>query len=308
MGTEAATEITSVFSLSSGAISLSTSPTTCGFTPSSTMSAPCTALRFSVVAATPSSLARDAAFSACFTVALTRPASNNPCFRYARSKIPPSFPVPKTANLLPASFCAIDQALLTTHARASTPLSHGFYRRRIKWAALRVEWCAHERSVRYGRFREHSSLRVFRTARRASQHANILFAANAVVRKRRRAQIRCERADARGRDASGRRSTFERRRQGSRADLSHAVRQAFRAEGVQDVRESRRARIRRRCAGCSRALRLGRRICPIPKRRPRRLRHHRVGRAPALVRQQRRHIRSFLPGRGALACCRGESS
>src|SRR5712692_2925118 len=71
---------------------------------------------------TPSSLASDAAFSACFTVAVTRPASNNPCFRYARSKIPPSFPVPKTANLLPASFCAIDQALLTTHARASTPI------------------------------------------------------------------------------------------------------------------------------------------------------------------------------------------
>src|SRR6266436_4407521 len=72
---------TSVFSLSSGAISFNTSPTTCGFTPRSTMSAPFTALRLSVVTDTPSSLASAAAFSACFTVAVTRFGEKSSCFR-----------------------------------------------------------------------------------------------------------------------------------------------------------------------------------------------------------------------------------
>src|SRR5947208_34815 len=64
--------MTSVFSFSSGAMSFNTSPTTCGFTLRSTMSAPSTALRFSVVADTPSSFASAEAFSPCFTVAITR--------------------------------------------------------------------------------------------------------------------------------------------------------------------------------------------------------------------------------------------
>src|SRR5580704_14646092 len=87
------------------------------------MSAPRTALRFSVTAFTPSSFASAAAFSACFTVAVTRFAENNPCLRYARSKIPPSLPVPKTASFLSVSFCAIDQTLFTTRPPASTTVS-----------------------------------------------------------------------------------------------------------------------------------------------------------------------------------------
>ena len=45
------------------------------------MSAPCTALRFSVVTDTPSSLAMAMAFSVCFTVAVTRFGEKSSCFR-----------------------------------------------------------------------------------------------------------------------------------------------------------------------------------------------------------------------------------
>src|SRR5207248_1956894 len=43
--------------------------------------------------------------------------SNSPCFKYARSKIPPSFPLPKTASFLSVNFSAMVQALLTTSSR-----------------------------------------------------------------------------------------------------------------------------------------------------------------------------------------------
>ena len=73
--------MTKVFSFSCDAISFSTSPTTCGFTPRSTMSASRTASRFSVVADTPSVFASAEAFSSCFTVAVTRFGEKSSCLR-----------------------------------------------------------------------------------------------------------------------------------------------------------------------------------------------------------------------------------
>jgi len=77
------------------------------------MSAPWTAFWLSVVTETLSSLAIAAAFSACFTVAVTRLGEKSSCLRYARSRIPPSFPVPSTASFLSDSFCAMVQSFLT---------------------------------------------------------------------------------------------------------------------------------------------------------------------------------------------------
>src|SRR5207245_3546986 len=83
-----------------------------------------TALLFSVVTDTPRSLASVEAFSACFTVAVTRFGEKSSCFRYARIRIPPSFPVPNTASFLSDSLCAvvlaIVQAFLTRISNRST--------------------------------------------------------------------------------------------------------------------------------------------------------------------------------------------
>src|SRR6266404_373816 len=48
--------------------------------------------------------------------------------------MPPSLPVPRTANLFSVSFCAIVQALLTTQAGASTPFPAGL---RVEWNAMK---------------------------------------------------------------------------------------------------------------------------------------------------------------------------
>src|SRR6266849_2780335 len=49
--------------------------------------------------------------------------------------MPPSLPVPRTANLFSVSFCAIVQALLTTQAGTSTPFPMGL---RVEWSAMNV--------------------------------------------------------------------------------------------------------------------------------------------------------------------------
>src|SRR5262249_36731072 len=115
VGTDAATEITTAFASISGAISFNTSATTCGLTPSSTMSAPFTAARLSLVTPTPTSFASAAAFSPCFTVAATFLALKSPCFKYARSKIPPSLPAPSTANFLSESLRGMALSLWHSH-------------------------------------------------------------------------------------------------------------------------------------------------------------------------------------------------
>src|SRR6266542_4966254 len=104
VGTEAATDRSNVLAPISGAISCKTSATVWGFTVSRTMSASFTPSRLSVVTATFSSFASAAALSECLTVAVTRSETKSPCFRYARSRMPPSLPAPSTANFLSESF------------------------------------------------------------------------------------------------------------------------------------------------------------------------------------------------------------
>ena len=68
----------------------------------------------------------------------------------------------------------------------------------------------------------------------------------------------------------------------------------------------RRGRLQRDGAGLPRAVRLGGRVELLHRRSARRLRHDRVGRAPALGQRQRRHLRRVVHGRDAVA--RGDHS
>ncbi len=52
---------------------------------------------------------------------------------------------------------------------------------------------------------------------------------------------------------------------------------------------------------CRGSLRLARHLHLLRRRDPRRLRHHRTGRAPAVGRRQGRHVRGVLYGRDAMA-------
>jgi len=57
--------------------------------------------------------------SPCSTVALTRFGENSFCLRYARRRMPPSFPAPSTASFWPDSLRVMVPALLTTTLRGS---------------------------------------------------------------------------------------------------------------------------------------------------------------------------------------------
>src|SRR5216683_4197145 len=122
--TAATTETISFPGFISDLISSRISFTACGFTASRMISAPCTAARLSVEASMPNCLASERAFSAWRTVACTRFGCTSFCSRNARSKIPPIFPAPSTANLLLASLLEsvvfMVPALLTRQSRPST--------------------------------------------------------------------------------------------------------------------------------------------------------------------------------------------
>ncbi len=68
---------------------------------------------------TPNSFASADAFSECFTVAVTFFGSKRFCFRYARSRIPPSLPVPSTASFLSARWFA--ERFLLVRLRCHSP-------------------------------------------------------------------------------------------------------------------------------------------------------------------------------------------
>src|SRR6266480_2942515 len=111
VGTEAATETSSVCGPISVAISCNTSTTVWGFTVSRMMSAPLTVSRLSVVTAMPNSFASAAALSACLTVAVTRADTKSLCFKYARSRMPPNLPAPSTTSFLSESVSDMVNAL-----------------------------------------------------------------------------------------------------------------------------------------------------------------------------------------------------
>src|ERR1700722_5741401 len=266
------------------------------------MSLPCTAFRFSVLTPTPSSFAKAAAFSACFTVAITCFRENNPCFRYARSRIPPSFPVPKTANFLSESFSAIVQTLLTTRPPASTAVSRHLRvqcrPRGVTILPRRVTTLAPFLFSGDYRFsaRRHSAV----LPRHVSAGSKTVAVFQRHSRHRRPYARRC--CPAR------RRYPPQRHRPLPHSRLSHALRQTVRLERRLHVRKGCGARLCRSHSRCPRPLRLRRRFLSVSKRRPGRLRHYRMGPSPTLVRRNRRHVRPFLSRRGAMARRRREST
>src|SRR5712692_4769689 len=224
MGTDAATEITSVFSLSSGAISFNTSPTTWGFTHSSTMSAPCTALRLSVVAAMPSAFPSEAAFSSWRTEAFTCFGENSSCFKYARSRIPPSFPVPSTASFLPDSLFAMVQVLLTTRRGASTSVL----------LMLRVQFHSPSRHSKLGGGAGDAKSVPFYRYAVVREHF-VAWSRFLAARKRgsgKELQRQRGHRHARWHHPSRRRDVARRLGPPSRTHLPHAVRQTVRAQGI----------------------------------------------------------------------------
>ena len=121
-------------------------------------------------------------------------------------------------------------------------------------------------------------------------------------RPNRRRDCRRERddPDARRRQPPGRCLPPLRPRQVPHPRLPHALR-THRPRSPRDGRLLDLPRLRGRHPGHACPLRLrGRRVRAPRERGPRRLRHHRVGRRPALVDRLGRHLRPVLPRRGAV--------
>lgn len=98
VGTDAAIEISSLCSFSSGAISSTTLPTVCGFTHSRITSEFRTAARLSVPTEICASEMFFRAWPPCCTVAEIFLGETRPFFRKASINMPPIFPAPSTAN------------------------------------------------------------------------------------------------------------------------------------------------------------------------------------------------------------------
>ena len=111
---------------------------------------------------------------------------------------------------------------------------------------------------------------------------------------------RCD-PDARRRGLAGGHLPAGGRRSVPGPRLSDAIRQALRGRKRSRSPESRRARLCGRPSGRARPLCLGWDLRTLSPRRRGRLRHDRVGRGPALVHRQDRHLRPFLPRRRAVA-------
>ena len=79
-----------------------------------------------------------------------------------------------------------------------------------------------------------------------------------------------------------------------------------RSRSIRPFTRAGRARLRGRRAGRARPLHVGRRIPALRERRPRRIRHDRMGRPAALVERPRRHVRLVVSGRRAVARRRRE--
>src|SRR5271156_4025108 len=101
LGTEAATEITNCLGVICPRSSATTSSTTCGFTAIRITSASLAACKLFVPTGMPSFALMARARSSCATVAVVSSGARRPFLSNACSRMPPIFPAPSTATLLP---------------------------------------------------------------------------------------------------------------------------------------------------------------------------------------------------------------